>query len=138
MSDLNLTVENPGKAELRKFGLVFGAIVASVFGLLLPWIFEFAWPLWPWIVIGISWLWSLVHPDSLYWVYLSWMKFGHVAGWVNTRIILGIMFFAVFFPVGLVMRLLGNDPMRRTIDSSATSYRIISIPLEKDHVERPF
>ena len=138
MSDLNLTVENPGKVELRKFGLVTGAIVACLFGLILPWIFEYAWPLWPWIFAGIAWIWGLVHPDSLYIVYRSWLKFGHVAGWVNTRIILGIMFYVVFFPVGVIMRLFGNDPMRRALDGSAASYRIISEPLEKDHVERPY
>ena len=65
MSDLNLTVENPGKVELRKFGLVTGAIVAGLFGLILPWVFEYAWPLWPWIFAGIAWIGGLVHPDSL-------------------------------------------------------------------------
>ena len=138
MSELKLTVENPGTAELRKFGFVTGAIVACLFGLILPWIFDFAWPLWPWIFAGSAWLWGLVHPDSLYIVYRYWLKFGHVAGWINTRIILGIMFYIIFFPVGAIMRLFGNDPMRRALDSSAVSYRITSEPLKKNHVESPY
>ena len=138
MSTLNLQVENPGTLELRKFGLVTGAIVAVLFGLLIPWIFDNPWPLWPWIVTGVFWLWSLVHPRSLFVIYRAWLKFGHVAGWINTRIILGIMFYIVFFPAGIIMRLLGKDPMARKLDSSATSYRIISDAMKKDHIERPY
>ena len=138
MSVLNIQVENPGTAELRKFGLVTGAIVSALFGLLVPWIFDYSWPLWPWIVAGISALWGLVHPDSLFVIYRYWLKFGHVAGWINTRIILAIMFYLVFFPAGILMRLLGKDPMARKLDSTADSYRITSEPVEKDHIERPY
>ncbi len=138
MSILNIQVENPGTAELRKFGLVTGAIVSALFGLLLPWIFDYSWPLWPWIVAGISGLWGLVHPDSLFVIYRYWLKFGHVAGWINTRIILAIMFYLVFFPAGILMRLLGKDPMARKLNSTANSYRITSEPVEKDHIERPY
>ena len=132
------SIENPGKDELRKFGLVTGAIVAALFGLLLPWIFGYGWPMWPWILGGILCLWGLAHGDSLFVVYRVWLKFGQVAGWINTRIILGLVFYLVFLPVGLLLRLLGKDPMARKLDSSAESYRISSERTEKDHVERPY
>ncbi len=138
MQEFNPTIENPGKTELRKFGLVSGAIVATLFGLLLPWLFDYAWPRWPWILAAILWLWSLAHGESLFVVYRAWLKFGHIAGWVNTRIILGIVFYLVFLPAGLLMRLLGNDPMARKLDGSIKSYRISSERTEKDHVERPY
>ena len=138
MHNLNMPIENPGAGELRKFGLMMGGVISVLFGLLLPWIFDYNWPLWPWVVMGVFWLWGLAHPDSLFVVYRLWLKFGHVAGWINTRIILGIMFYVVFFPVGILMRLLGKDPMARKLDSSVKTYRINSDPLEKDHVERPF
>ena len=96
------------------------------------------WPIWPWIVTGIFWIWGLAHPDSLFPVYRIWLKFGHVAGWINTRIILGIMFYLVFFPFGVLMRLFGKDPMSRKLDSTATSYRILSDASDKDHYERPY
>ncbi len=32
-------IENPGTAELRKFGLVTGAIVMVLFCIILPWIY---------------------------------------------------------------------------------------------------
>ena len=138
MSRFNLLVENPGMAELRKFGFVTGIIVIVLFGLLLPWIFAYPWSAWPWVISGVLCLWALVVPASLFVVYKHWMKFGHVAGWINTRIILGIMFFLVFFPVGVMMRIFANDPMKRELDSESKSYRIESAPLEKQHVEKPY
>jgi uncharacterized membrane protein len=138
MSIFNVQIENPGTQELRKFGLVTGAIVAVLFGLLLPWLFDYPWPLWPWIVAGILWIWGLAHADSLFTVYRTWLKFGHVAGWINTRIILGIMFYIVFFPAGVLMRLVAKDPMARKLDDKANSYRIVSETMDKNHFERPY
>jgi hypothetical protein len=129
---------NMSKQELRKFGLTTGAIVAVLFGLLLPWLFNHAWPTWPWIVAAILWTWAVLLPATLKPVYHGWMKVGHVLGGVNTRIILGIMFYTVFFLVGLIMKLVGNDPMSRKINKTASSYRVISRPRNKNHVERPY
>lgn len=131
-------IENPGTAELRKFGLVTGAIIIVLFGLILPWVFGFNWPTWPWILAGILWVWALAMPDTLFLVYRPWLKFGHIAGWINTRIILGLLFFLVFFPAGVLMRLLGNDPMARKLDDTVDSYRIVSDTIAKDHIERPY
>ena len=138
MSTINPGIENPGPQELRKFGLVSGCIVAVLFGVLLPWIFDFQWPAWPWVLAAVLGLWALAHPGSLIFIYRPWLKFGHIAGWINTRIILGILFYLVFFPAGVIMRLVRNDPMRRKLDKNARSYRIDSAPVSKDHVERPY
>ena len=55
---------DPGAKELRSFALVTGAMVAAVFGLLLPWLFASRMPLWPWIVFAFLSTWGLVHPVS--------------------------------------------------------------------------
>jgi hypothetical protein len=55
-------------------------------------------------------------------IYIGWMKFAFVLGWVNTRVILSVFFYLVITPVGLVMRLFGRDPMNRKFDRSAASY----------------
>jgi fatty acid desaturase len=36
--------------ELRQFGLLFGAILVLLFGLLLPFLIGYSFPLWPWVV----------------------------------------------------------------------------------------
>lgn len=123
---------------LRDFGLITGAIVVCLFGLLIPWIFNKSFPMWPWIIAGVLWVWAILIPDTLKYVYRGWMAIGHGLGWINTRIILGIMFYIIFLPVGLFLKILGKDPMARKIIKSKSTYRIIHSPHKKDHVERPY
>ena len=130
------TLDNAG---LRKFGLTTGVIVVGLFAFLVPWIFDMAtMPLWPWIVAGFLWLPAMFIPGVLRPVYSIWMKFGHVIGWINTRIILGVLFYAMVLPMGLIMRLFGKDPMARKVDNSASSYRVKSVNTPKDRLEKPF
>jgi hypothetical protein len=42
-----------------------------------------------------------------------WMRVATLLGWVNSRILLGLMFYGVFTPYKLVGRLVGRDPLRR-------------------------
>ena len=43
----------------------------------------------------------------------NWMRIAGVLGHVNSRIILGITFFFLITPYGLIMRLFGRNPLRR-------------------------
>ena len=42
-----------------------------------------------------------------------WMTLAGVLGYVNSRIILSVLFFVIMMPVGFVMRLTGHDPLTR-------------------------
>ena len=123
--------------ELRKFGLVTGAMLILFFAGLIPWIWELSIPMWPLYAAGVLAAMALVWPASLCPVYTVWMKFAEALGWVNTRIILSVIFFLMFFPIGMVMRLF-NDPMRRKLDDSALSYRVESRLPKPENMERPF
>jgi len=135
---MNCDVYATNRKQLREFGLVTGAIVAGLFGLVFPWLFNHPWPRWPWVVGGILAAWGLAAPGTMAPLYCGWMKLGHVLGWVNSRIILGIMFYVIIIPVGFVMRLTGRDPMARKLDPTAGSYRVKSEQPSKNHLERPF
>jgi len=125
------------KQDLRKFGIITGLIFAVLFGLLFPWIFDKTIPYWPWILAAILVAWALLHPQSLNPVYKIWMKIGHVLGWINTRIILSILFYLVFMPTGMVIRLFRVDLLKRKIEDSS-SYRVESTQQDKEHIERPY
>ena len=121
---------------LRKFALTTGAIIAVLFGLLLPWLFGFNYPTWPWILAGVLGAWGLVHPPSLAPVYKGWMKFGLLLSKITQPIVLGIVFYIVIMPMGLVMRLF-RDPMARKVHTDDDSYRVVHP--DNDHsMERPF
>ncbi len=130
--------KQPDKKELRNFGFITGGLTPAFFGLLLPWLFGHNFPRWPWIVAVVLVAWALVLPMSLKPVYRVWMTIGLCLGWINTRIILSIMFYLIILPVGAVMRLAGKDPMARSINREQKSYRVKSIVPDKKHVEKPY
>ena len=126
------------KAGLRSFGLITGAIFVVLFGLLFPFILNRAFPLWPWIIAGVLWVSALALPNSLRMVYIGWMKVGSVLGWINTRIILGAMYYLLVTPMGVVMRFVGFDPMAKNFNEKMVTYRIVKEVLSKKHFERPY
>jgi len=131
-------IQDLNEKELRKFGLVTGSIVAVLFGLFLPWLFNHGLPLWPWIIAGVLIIWALILPATLAPVYKGWMRIGMAVGWFNTRLILGILFFLIITPIGLIMRLFGHDPMHRNIDKNTETYRISLAQKHPDDMEKPF
>ncbi len=129
------------KKELRSFGLVFAAIVVGLFGLLLPLLKGRAladWPHWPFAVGIVFATLALVFPLGLKPFFKLWMKFGAVMGFINTRIILAVFFFIFVTPIGWLMKAFKHDPMRRSFDRDARSYRIASKAQTKEDLEKPY
>ena len=126
------------KKSLREFGFVTGIIVVLLFGLLLPWLFSSSYPLWPWYILAVLAGVALVMPMALSPVYKVWMRFGLVMGWINTRLILGIIFYILFTPIAMILKILGKDPMLRKLDAGLQSYRIESKSSPREHMEKPF
>lgn len=126
------------KKGLRDFGLITGALFAGIFGLLLPWKFEWAWPIWPWVILAVLAVMAFAAPMSLNPVYRVWMRFGLIIGSIMSRIILGVVFFFVVTPIGLMMRATGKDPMNRTLDDSAESYREMISENKSNSFDKPF
>jgi len=123
---MSAKIEKLDAAGYRKFGLTTGLIIVVLFGFLIPWLFNLSYPWWPLIIAGVLAGLALVLPIALQPIYIVWMKFGNIMNWINTRIILGILFYGMFMPIGLVMRLFGKDSMHRKLDKKLSSYRVIS------------
>ena len=77
-------------------------------------------------------------PGSLKWAHTVWMFVGHVVGWIDTRIILGVVFYGLITPMGLIMRLFGWDSMRHTPLHQADMYRVVRRPGSPSHMARQF
>ena len=105
--------ETISKKQLREFGLLIGLGFPILIGWLLPALLghEFrAWTMWigiPGLILGLT------SPRLLQYPYKAWMALGHALGWVNSHIILGLVFIVVLQPIAYVMRLTGYDPLRR-------------------------
>jgi hypothetical protein len=125
------------RKQLRSFGLMVGGIFLVI-------------GIWPMVFRGEGLrIWAagvgltlivlgLVFPASLAHVHRAWMAAGHVLGWINTRIILGIFFYAILTPFGVAMRLLGKDFMHLKPAPGAETYRFVRKPRPGTHYKHPF
>ena len=134
---MNRTSQQPTTKDLRQFGLLVGSVFA-VIGL---------WPvvfrseslhLWAMILGSLLIVLGVLAPQSLRQVHGGWMKVGHILGSINTRIILGIIYYLLITPMGLVMRLMGKDPMHRAFAQGADTYRVLRAPRPRHHMRNQF
>ena len=128
------------RKQLRQFGLMVGSVLVLI-GL---------WKLYQgkhetarlifWSVGGLLIITGSIVPTLLTPVYWLWMKLVHLLGWVNTRLLLGIIFFVIITPMAIVMKVFGRDALNRKIEKDADSYWISRPPIEsvKEHCERQF
>ena len=124
--------------DLRNFGILIGFVVGPILGVILPFYKTKTFDL-NFLGIGVCILLiSISIPKILFYPYKVWMKIGEILGWVNSRIILGIIFFVLFVPVGLIRRIANRDTLKRSLDYTSNSYWIIPQKRESNHMERPF
>ena len=128
------------RQELRKFGLILGAGVALFFGIVFPLLRDKGIDptSWPWYLALALAAVAMALPALLRPVHAVWMRIGAVLGFVNTRIILGVIYLTVFTPIAMIFKLLGKDPMRRTFDPKAASYRTDSRQPKPENLNRPY
>lgn len=83
---------------------------------------------------------SFIRPILLAPFNKLWLKFGALLHSITSPIILGVMFYLVITPVGLLMRLTGKDFLRLKFDPDTASYWIRREPPgpEKNSLHRQF
>ena len=111
---------NLDKITLKKFSIVmFTALVAIGTISLLRHKEYYSW----FYLLGILFfLLGLVATNLLKPIYVFWMRLAFILGWINTRLLLLLIFYFVFTPMGLVMRLFGADLLDRKIEKEKKSY----------------
>ena len=123
--------------QLRQFGWLMGGVFAVIT----------FWPLvvrgdgirlWAGIIAAMFGLLGLVYPNGLKPLYRGWMIFGEKIGWVNSRILLGIVFYGLLTPISFLMGVLGKRPLQLGFDPNAETYRVPKEPRSADHVLKAF
>lgn len=135
----NNTPEQKRK-QLRQFGLMVGGIFALIgFWQLFRGHHETV-RIILWSIGGLLIGFGAIAPAVLAPVYAVWMKLAFLLGWVNTRILLSLIFFLMITPVGLVTRLFGRDALNLRFDRKATTYWRPRQPVAsiKEHCERQY
>jgi hypothetical protein len=110
----------------RSFGLVFAAVFLLVA----------AWPVldglaprsWALGVAAVFALIAMLRPKLLAQPNRWWIRLGLFLGKVVSPVALGVLFYGVLVPTGVLMRLAGKDPLRVKQDRKAASYWIERTP----------
>jgi hypothetical protein len=127
----------PPLKQLRQFGWMMG----GVFGIISFWPLVFRSEgirMWAGIIAAIFALLGIAFPRGLKPVYRAWMFFGEKIGWLNSRILLGLLFYGMLTPMAFVMALLGKRPLQLQLDPKAETYRVPKEARASDHVLKPF
>ena len=109
--------------ELRQFGLIMFLVLGFGFGLTFPLLAGRALRPLP-LLLGIAFaICAALAPSTLSPIFKVWMKIGGGLGWINSRVILALIYYTLIVPYGLVMRIFGKDSMQRGWQKNRSTYR---------------
>lgn len=71
------------------------------------------------MVVGLA---GLTRPDWIRLIFVGWMILAFPIGWTISQLVLLILFFGLFTPIGLIFRVIGRDPLQRARPLNVESY----------------
>ena len=108
------------KKKLRNFGLIIAFGLPFFVGWLMPLIFGHSFRNWT-LFVAIPFLFiGILKPNLLDIPFKIWMRIGHILGWLNSHIILGIVFIFILIPISFFMKIFNYDPLRKNIFKNKT------------------
>ena len=108
------------KRDLRNFGITVVIILLIISGFLF-WKEKESFQIF--LAIGITlFLTAIAIPAVLKPVYWIWMIFATILGWIMTRVILSLLFYTIFTPIGLILRFFRKQFLGLRWDKSKESY----------------
>lgn len=112
------------RASLRSFGLMVGGVFVGI-AVVLWWYGGYV------AGTAVRWLGGAgallvvlggTLPVVLRPVYRVWMALALTLGFFMTRLLLSIVFYGLVTPIGLLRRLVAQDPLDRDLDETASTY----------------
>lgn len=106
----------------RNFGLVF-TVAFAFFGL---WPLRHHMPIRPWLLVlsGVTLSTTVIRPSLLHPANRIWTMLGLLLGKVVNPIVMALLFYLVFTPGAIILRLMGKDPLMLASQPEADSYWI--------------
>jgi len=122
------------KKELRNFGITIGVILLVIGGYLF---FKELGSYQTFLYLAIALIGlGLIIPNLLKPIYLIWMIFAVIIGWVMTRVILSLLFYFIITPIGIIAKILNKDFLNLKKEYGKTTYwnkRDRSLELNQDY-----
>jgi len=126
------------KSDFRKFGITIGVILLIIAGFLF-WKEKESFQIL--LTFGVIFFFlGIAIPFILKPIYWVWMIFATILGWIMTRVILSLLFYIIFTPIGLILRFFGKQFLELRWDKSKESYWNFRTNehLKKENYEKQF
>ena len=111
----------------RRFGLVFAGFFL-VIAILKYWHNTNNWVFFWAAASAVTIVITVVAPRTLHPLNILWFRFGLLLHKVISPLIMGLLFYAVVTPTGLIMRARGKRPLNLGFDPAASSYWVVRTP----------
>lgn len=108
----------------KSFGLTFGCVFLII--ALLPLLRQHPANVWPLGVSFLFFVFAFGAPAYLKFPNMLWLKLGLLLNRIVSPVILSVLFFLVFLPTGLLLKLFKKDILGLKLDRAARSYWIRS------------
>ena len=121
----------------RKFGFFF----TFIFLIATAYFYYSANMIWACVFIALSVIFlgvTLVRDKALLPLNKLWMRFGILIGMVVSPILLGVIFFGMFTPIAVLMRMTGRDELRLKFNNNASHWIPRSQPITPDSFKQQF
>jgi hypothetical protein len=113
---------NPSRRELRQFAAIWLPAFAAFAGAVIYRSGGVTTALVIWALAAAIAIIGVASPRRIKPLFVGWMAAAYPIGWTVSHVVLGLIYFALFTFVGLMMRLFRYDPMHRSF-SGATYWR---------------
>jgi hypothetical protein len=110
----------------RNFGLTLAAAFTAI-GILCLWKHSHFALYWLGVALVFGVL-AVLYPAVLWPLNRAWLMIGLLLHQIITPLVMGLIFFLVITPFGLIMRAMGKDPLRLKCDEAVQSYWILRQP----------
>lgn len=88
------------------------------------------------MLVCVIFLLSVVFPTFARFFTRAWLGLGKAIGAVNSRIILGLIFYLVLTPLALLSRIRGNDPLKLKGNKLKSTFVIRNHKYKKEDLEK--
>ncbi len=118
---------NTDKKTLKKFGITMGLAFLVITLIIL---FKHKHSIIPAAALSAAFfLLAYTLPGILKPAYVFWMKLAFILSWINTRLVLIIIFYLFITPIAVILKVCGMDLLDKRITKTKQSYWL---PKEKD------
>lgn len=132
--EIQAVEREPTSRDLTILALLFLGILSVIGAYKFFWKGSDSW--YYWVGAGVVLAGLRLIPPVFRQLYGLWLRFSVILGYFVSRIILVITFFIAVLPIGILMRILGKDPMERKLDPQAPTYWIKRDEQEDYSIER--